>query len=65
MNDDTVWLTQDQMAMLFDKGRSIIAEHILNVYKEGELDENTTCRKFRQVRKEGKVHKDTTKLSLG
>lgn len=53
MNDDTVWLTQDQMALLFDKGRSTIAEHILNVFKEGELDENTTCRKFRQVRKEG------------
>jgi hypothetical protein len=53
MNDETVWLTQDQMALLFDKGRSTIAEHILNVFKEGELDENTTCRKFRQVRKEG------------
>ncbi|MDP2175215.1 MAG: virulence RhuM family protein [Bacteroidota bacterium] len=53
MNDETVWLTQDQMANLFDKGRSTIAEHILNVFKEGELDENTTCRKFRQVRNEG------------
>lgn len=53
MNEDTVWLTQDQLALLFDKGRSTIAEHILNVFKEGELDENSTCRKFRQVRKEG------------
>ena len=53
MNDETVWLTQDQMAMLFDKGRSTIAEHILNVFKEGELEENSTCRKFRQVRTEG------------
>jgi len=53
MDDETVWLTQDQMAMLFDKARSTIAEHILNVFKEGELDEKTTCWKFRQVRTEG------------
>jgi hypothetical protein len=66
MNDETVWLTQDQMAMLFDKGRSTIAEHILNVFKEGELDENTTCRKFRQVRKEGKrnVERDIEHYNL-
>jgi hypothetical protein len=53
LNDDTVWLTQEQMATLFDKARTTIAEHILNVFKEGELDEKATCRKFRQVRKEG------------
>jgi hypothetical protein len=53
MNDETVWLTQEQMATLFDKGRTTIAEHISNVFKEGELDEKATCRKFRQVRKEG------------
>lgn len=46
---DTVWLTQDQMADLFDKGRSTIAEHILNVFAEGELDENTVCRDFRRT----------------
>lgn len=51
--EETVWLTQEQMAILFDKGRSTIAGHILNVFKEGELDEKATCRKFRQVRKEG------------
>ena len=53
LNDETVWLTQEQMATLFDKGRTTIAEHISNVFKEGELDEKATCRKFRQVRKEG------------
>jgi hypothetical protein len=58
MNDDTVWLTQDQMALLFDKGRSTIAEHILNVFKEGELDKKSTCRKYRQVRKEGNRNVD-------
>ena len=41
------------IAMLFDKSRSTITEHILNVFNEGELEENATCRKFRQVRMEG------------
>lgn len=50
--DDTVWLTQEQMAELFGKGRSTIAEHIGNVFEEGELEQNRTCRKFRQVRQE-------------
>lgn len=53
MDEETVWLTQEQMAMLFDKGRSTIAEHILNIFKEGELDEKSTCRNFRQVRTGG------------
>jgi len=66
MNDDTVWLTQDQLAMLFEKGRSTIAEHILNVFKEGELDEKATCRKFRQVRTEGSrtVERDVEHYNL-
>ena len=51
--DDTVWLTQEQMAELFGKGRSTITEHIGNVFEEGELEQNRTCRKFRQVRQEG------------
>lgn len=53
MESETVWLTQDQMAILFDKRRSTVAEHILNVFKEGELEEKSTCRKIRQVRMEG------------
>ena len=53
LEDETVWLTQEQMATLFGKGRSTITEHISNVFEEGELDQNRTCRKFRQVRKEG------------
>lgn len=64
--DETVWLTQEQMAMLFDKGRSTITEHILNVFKEGELDEKATCRKFRQVRLEGSrsVERDVEHYNL-
>lgn len=50
---ETVWLTQDQMATLFGKGRSTITEHILNVFSEKELEQETTSRKYRQVRKEG------------
>lgn len=53
LEEETVWLTQEQMAMLFGKGRSTVAEHIANVYEEGELLPNSTCRKFRQVRLEG------------
>ena len=51
--DETVWLTQQQMAELFQSSRSNIVEHIQHIYEEGELDESATCRKFRQVRTEG------------
>ena len=53
LQDETVWLTHEQMAQLFAKGRSTIAEHIANVYEEKELEQILTCRKFRQVRLEG------------
>lgn len=51
--DETVWLTQQQMAELFLSSRSNIVEHIQHIYEEGGLDEAPTCRKFRQVRTEG------------
>lgn len=51
--DETVWLSQQQIADLFQSSRTNIVEHIRNVYDEGELDEQATCRKFRQVRTEG------------
>lgn len=51
--DETVWLTQQQMADLFQSSRTNIVEHIQHIYEEGELDEASTCRKFRQVRTEG------------
>ena len=44
--DETVWLTIDQMSTLFGKSRSTINEHILNVYAEGELAETDTIRKI-------------------
>ena len=46
MKDETVWLTQEQMSMLFGKAKSTINEHIKNIYKEGELFESETMTKF-------------------
>jgi len=52
-DNETVWLNQNQLVELFEGSRSNIVEHIKNIYKSNELDEISTCRKFRQVRKEG------------
>jgi prophage maintenance system killer protein len=49
----TVWLSQQQIAELFETSRSNVVEHIHHVYDEGELEESATCRNFRQVRLEG------------
>ena len=46
MKDETVWLSQSQMAKLFGKSKSTINEHIKNIYREGELIENDTMTKF-------------------
>lgn len=43
---ETVWLTQEQMAVLFDTARSSIAYHIGNIFREGELDQNTSVEIF-------------------
>ena len=49
LEDDTVWLSQAQMADLFQKDRKTITEHIQNVFKEGELTEDSVCRKFQHT----------------
>jgi prophage maintenance system killer protein len=54
LEGETVWLTQKQMADLFDKNVPNINEHISNIYSEGELETAATIRKFRIVRQEGK-----------
>ncbi len=62
LQDETVWLTQEQMAQLFGKSRSTITEHIRNVFKEGELEEKVVCRKFRHTTKHGAIEgKNQTK----
>ena len=53
VENETVWLTQAQMAELFQSSRTNIVEHIQHIYEDEELEENPTCRKFRQVRQEG------------
>ena len=57
--DETVWLTQAQMEELFGSSHANVVKHIKNIYAEGELDEESTCRKFRQVRREG--NRDVTR----
>lgn len=46
MQDETVWLTQEEMGELFQKAKSTINEHIKNIYLEGELQKESTMRKF-------------------
>ena len=53
MGEETVWLTQQQMAELFATDRTSIAKHILNIYETDELEKDPTCAKIAQVRQEG------------
>ena len=55
LNEQTVWLSQAQIAELFDKGRSTVTEHIKNIFEEGELDENMVCRNFRHTTQHGAI----------
>jgi hypothetical protein len=59
LEDETVWLTQEQMAALFGKGRSTITEHIGNIFKENELDKKEVCRLFRHTTKHGAIEGKT------
>ena len=52
---ETVWLTQAQMATLFNKGRTTITEHIKNIFLEGELQEEVVCRDFRHTTQHGAI----------
>lgn len=54
LENETIWLTQKQIAKLFGKGVPDVNEHIKNIYKHKELEKNATIRKFRIVQKEGK-----------
>ena len=59
LENETVWLTQAQMAELFQKGRTTITEHIKNIFDEGELEENSVSRKFRHTASDGKDYLTT------
>ena len=54
LEEETLWLSQQQMAELYQTSRTNVIEHIKHIYEEGELQEEGTCRNFRQVRLEGK-----------
>lgn len=54
LESDTIWLTQDMIVKLFESSKANISEHISNIFKDGELLKDSTVRKFRTVRKEGK-----------
>ena len=54
---DAVWRTQQQLAELFQTSRTNVVEHIQHIYEEGELEQDATCRDFRQVRQEGEHEK--------
>jgi len=56
LEEETVWLTQDQMAILFGKAKSTINEHIKNIYEENELLESTTMKKFGNSEFQQKAH---------
>ena len=51
IENETVWLSQQQMAELFKTSRTNVIEHINNIYSEEELNRNSTCQNFRQVQK--------------
>ena len=63
LNGDSVWLSQAQLALLYDTDRSSIGRHIRNIYKSKELDEESTCAKNAQVRIEGKRRIERTILT--
>lgn len=64
IEDETVWLNQDQLALLFQKGRSTITEHINNIFKEGELEEYLVSRKSRRTTKHGAIKDKTQEVEV-
>jgi hypothetical protein len=64
--DESIWLTQAQIAELYQKDVKTINEHLLNIYADKELEEDSTIRKFRIVRLEGKreVSREISHYSL-
>ena len=57
VQDNDVWLTQKAIGQLFDVDRSVVTKHLKNIFKDGEIDENSTCANFAQVADNGKTYK--------
>jgi hypothetical protein len=64
LEDESVWLSQDQMANLFGKAKSTISEHIKNVFAEGELEEQVVVRKFRTTTQHGAMAGKTQEVEV-
>lgn len=56
LENETVWLAQDQLCELFGRERSVITKHINNVFKEGELERDSVCAKFARTAEDGKTY---------
>lgn len=64
LEGESVWLTQAQMAKLFQKDRTVIGRHIQNIYREGELERESTCAKFAHLGQIAKQQYETTLYNL-
>jgi len=64
LEEETVWLTQVQMAQLFGKDKRTISEHIGNIFREGELEENVVVRKFRITTQHGAIAGKTQEVGV-
>ena len=62
IEDETVWLTQKLMSVLFEKGRSTITEHLQNIFETDELKESSVCRDFRHTAEDGKEYETFKKI---
>ena len=56
LKNETVWLTQKQITILFERDRTVVTKHINNVFSEGELDKNSVCAKFAHTAEDGKIY---------
>ena len=57
MQDETVWLTQQQLVELYQTSKANVSEHIKHIFEEGELEEKSVVRKFRTTASDGKSYK--------
>ena len=64
MQDETVWLTQSQMAQLFDRDRTVITRHINNIFKSAELNKEEVCAKFAHTTEHGAIQGKTQTREL-
>jgi len=62
--DETVWLTQEQMSVLFEKAKSTISEHIKHIFDEGELDQKVVVRNFRMTTQHGAIEGKTQEVAV-